>query len=40
MLGRQASADLEERLTIPVGQLIEDRSARGVRQGLEDVTHA
>jgi hypothetical protein len=38
VLGRQPRADLKERLSIPVGQLVEDRAARGIRQGLEDVT--
>src|SRR5258706_176150 len=40
VLGRQARADLKERLPVPVGQLVEDRAARRIRQCLEDVTHA
>src|SRR5215470_2224145 len=39
VLDRQARADLKERLPVPVGQLVEDRAARGIGQGLEDVTH-
>jgi len=39
MFRRQASTDFEERLAIPVGQLIEDRPACGVCQCFEDVTH-
>ena len=39
VLDRQARADLKQRLPVPVGQLVEDRAARGVGQGLEDVTH-
>src|SRR5947207_2194654 len=39
VLDRQTRADLKERLPVPVGQLVEDRAARGVGQGLEDVTH-
>src|SRR5262245_362370 len=39
VLDRQARADLKERLPVPVGQLVEDRAARGIGQCLEDVTH-
>jgi hypothetical protein len=39
MVGNQPGADLKERLAVPVGQLVEDDSPRGVGQGLEDVTH-
>src|SRR5436309_8196364 len=39
VLDRQTRADLKQRLPVPVGQLVEDRAARGVGQGLEDVTH-
>lgn len=39
VFGRQPRADLKERLAIPVGQLVEDCAARGIGQGLEDVTH-
>jgi hypothetical protein len=37
---RQARAQLEQRLPGPVGELVEDRPARGIRKGLEDVSHA
>ena len=37
MLGRQARADFKKRLSIPCGQLIEDRSPGRVCQGLEDI---
>jgi hypothetical protein len=40
VLGRQAGTDLEERLAVPVRQLVKDDPARGVGQGLEDVSHA
>src|SRR5215470_14306665 len=39
VLDRQARADLKQRLPVPVGQLVEDRAARRIGQGLEDVTH-
>src|SRR5215470_14252007 len=39
VLGRQARADLKESLPVPVGQLVQDRAARRIGQGLEDVTH-
>src|SRR5262249_19670568 len=39
VLRRQARADLKERLPVPVGQLVEDRAAGGIGQGLENVTH-
>src|ERR1044071_7967696 len=38
--GRQPAADLEQGLPGPVGQLVEDRPARGIGEGLEDVSHA
>ena len=37
MLGRQARADFKKRLSIPIGQLVEDRSPCRVCQGLEDI---
>jgi len=37
ILGRQARADFKECLSIPCGQLIEDRSPGGVCQGLENI---
>src|SRR5262249_60089421 len=40
MLVRQPGADLEQRLAIPLGQLVEARSPRRVGQGLEYVTQA
>src|SRR6478609_4430398 len=39
MLGHQPRAELEQRLTVTVVQLVEDRSARGCGQGMEDVRH-
>src|ERR1700712_1614866 len=39
MIGHQPDADLEKSLSVPVGELVENRSARGVGQGLEDVAH-
>ncbi|BBZ01733.1 hypothetical protein MCHIJ_11700 [Mycolicibacterium chitae] len=39
MFGGQARTDLEERLPVAVGQFVEDRAARGIGQGLEDITH-
>ena len=32
-------AQLEQGLAVPLGELVEDLPARGIRQGLEDVTH-
>jgi len=37
VLGRQARADFKKRLSIPFGQLIEDRSPGRVCQGLENI---
>ena len=37
--GVKEPLDLEERLAVAVGQLVEDRPARGIGHGLEDVTH-
>jgi|SRR5207302_10656208 len=37
MFGRQARTDFKECLSIPCGQLIEDRSPGRVCQGLEDI---
>jgi hypothetical protein len=37
MLGRQARADFKKRLSVPCGQLIENRSPSRVCQGLEDI---
>ena len=37
MLGRQARADFKKCLSVPGGQLIEDRSPGRVCQGLEDI---
>jgi hypothetical protein len=37
MLRRQTGADLEERLALPLGQLVEDRAPRRVGQRFEDV---
>src|SRR5690348_14691054 len=39
VVGQQPPAQLEERLTVAVSELVEDRAARGSRQGLEDVRH-
>jgi hypothetical protein len=37
--GRQSGAELEQRLPVPFREFVEDRASRGIRQGLEDVTH-
>src|SRR5665647_503831 len=39
VLHGEAGAELEERLPVPVHQLVEDRSPGGVREGLEHVAH-
>src|SRR5262245_65164872 len=39
VLGRQARAELEQPLPVPLGQLVEDRAARRVGQGLGEVRH-
>src|SRR5690349_11470084 len=39
VLHGQAGADLEERLVVPLGQLVQDQPAGRVRDRLEDVTH-
>jgi DeoR/GlpR family transcriptional regulator of sugar metabolism len=39
VLDHQPRAELEERLTVTVVQLVEDRSARGCGEGVEDVRH-
>ncbi len=39
MLGRQSRAQLEQGLSLPLYEFVEDPSSRGIRQGLEDVTH-
>jgi hypothetical protein len=36
---RQSRAQLEQGLSLPFGEFVEDRSSRGIRQGFEDVTH-
>jgi len=38
MVGRQSGADLEERLTVPVGKLVEDRPARWIGQCFEHIS--
>jgi hypothetical protein len=35
----QPIADLEERLAIAVGQLVEDLASRGIGQGFEHIAH-
>jgi hypothetical protein len=35
----QPIADLEERLTIAVSQLVEDLASRGIGQGFEYIAH-
>src|SRR5674476_1009690 len=39
VLHGEAGAELEERLPVPVHQLVEDRSPGGVREGLEPVSY-
>jgi hypothetical protein len=39
VLDGQARADVEQRLPVAVGQLVEDGPARGIGQRLEDLTH-
>src|SRR3954453_3712866 len=39
VLHGEPRAELEQRLPVALAQLVEDRSARGIGQGLEDVTH-
>src|SRR5664279_2372080 len=39
VLDREPRTQLEQGLVVPLGQLVEDRSSCGVRQGLEDVAH-
>src|SRR3954465_9267191 len=39
VLHRQAAAELEECLSVPVRQLVKNRPPRRVCQGLEDVGH-
>ena len=39
MLHRQPRAELEERLTVAVSELVEDRPARGRGESMEDVRH-
>jgi hypothetical protein len=36
---RQSRAQLEQGLSLAFGEFVEDLSSRGIRQGLEDVTH-
>jgi hypothetical protein len=40
VFGRQARADLEQRLPAALGQFVEDGATGGIGQGLEDVSHA
>jgi hypothetical protein len=40
VLRRQADAELEEGLAVPLLQLVEDGASRRVREGLEHVAHA
>ena len=40
MLHDQAGADLEEGLTVAIGQLVQDRAPGRIRERLEDVAHA
>ena len=35
----QAIADLEERLAIAIGQLVEDLASGGISQGFEYIAH-
>ena len=39
VVGGEPGAQLEERLPVTAGQLVQDRSAGGIGQRLEDVTH-
>jgi hypothetical protein len=38
--GRQPRADLEQRLSVPFRELVEDRPARWVRQGFEGIAQS
>src|SRR4051812_14083322 len=40
VLHREARAELEQRLPVTLGELVEQGPSRGIGQGLEDVTHA
>ena len=40
MPGGQANTDLEQRLAVPILELIEDGPSGGVGEGLEHVAHA
>jgi hypothetical protein len=40
VLRAEPGADLEQRLTVAIGELVEDRAPSGIRQRLEDVSHA
>ena len=39
VLEGEPGAELEQRLVISVGQLVEDRATRRVREGFEDIPH-
>jgi len=39
MLHGESRAELEERLAVTIGKLVEDRSPGRIGQGLEHVTH-
>jgi hypothetical protein len=39
VLGGQPGAELEQRLTVPVQQLVEERTPSRVREGLEHIAH-
>jgi hypothetical protein len=39
VLGRQAAAQLEQRLAVPVPELVEDHAPGRVGEGAEHVTH-
>ncbi len=39
VLHREATAQLEQRLTVSVDELIEDRPPRGISERLEEVGH-